>query len=95
MTVLERDTHGAHEGPRSPRAARRRVPRPLLVLVVVAVVEALTWICVMPPLQGPDEVNHFAYTQKIVEAHTIPWEALGGAPPQGTSSTSTELGAAS
>jgi 4-amino-4-deoxy-L-arabinose transferase-like glycosyltransferase len=62
-----------------------------LVLLVVAVVEALTWISIMPPLQGADEVGHFAYTQKIVEARTIPWQSLGAAPPEGSQSTSTEL----
>jgi hypothetical protein len=94
VTVVERSAHPAGgERPDAP-AVRRRVPRPLLVLLVVAVVEALTWICVMPPLQGPDEVNHFAYTQKIVEAHTIPWQAIGAAPPEGTQASSTELSGA-
>lgn len=94
MTVLDRSAHPAPaERPDAP-AVRRRVPRPLLALLAVALVEALTWICVMPPLQGPDEVNHFAYAQKIAEAHTIPWQSLGAAPPEGTASTSTELSGA-
>jgi 4-amino-4-deoxy-L-arabinose transferase-like glycosyltransferase len=90
VTVLERDTHPA-EGRPDPRAVRRRVPGPLVVLVLVVVVEALTWITVMPPFQGPDEANHFAYTQKIAEAHTIPWQSVGGAPPDGTPQFSTEM----
>jgi Dolichyl-phosphate-mannose-protein mannosyltransferase len=91
VTVAERTTPPARGEAPDPRPASRRVPRALLALVLVAVVEALTWICVMPPLQGPDEVGHFAYTQKIVEAHTIPWQSVGAAPRQGTRSTSTEL----
>jgi hypothetical protein len=91
VTVAERSTHSARGDRPEARAGSRRIPGPLLVLLVVAVVEAVTWICIMPPLQGPDEVGHFAYTQKIVEAHTIPWQSIGAAPLQGTSSTSTEL----
>jgi 4-amino-4-deoxy-L-arabinose transferase-like glycosyltransferase len=80
VTVLERiplPAGGAR--PDSP-GRRRRLPGPLVVLVIVGVVEALAWICVMPPLQGADEVGHFAYTQKIVEARTIPWRVGGAAP---------------
>jgi 4-amino-4-deoxy-L-arabinose transferase-like glycosyltransferase len=93
VTVLERTQPARGQRP-DPRVGRRRISRPLLVLLVVAVVEALTWICVMPPLQGPDEVNHFAYTQKIVEAHTIPWQSVGAAPAEGTQASSTELSGA-
>jgi hypothetical protein len=94
MTVLERSTRPARDERPDPRAGRRRVPGPLVALLVVALVEALTWICVMPPLQGPDEVNHFAYAQKIAETHTIPWDFVGAAPPKGTPSASTELSGA-
>ncbi|HEX6025985.1 MAG TPA: hypothetical protein VFZ00_28600, partial [Solirubrobacter sp.] len=91
--MLERSSQPARGEP-EPSANSRRVPRALLVLLVVAVVEALTWIAVMPPLHGPDEVGHFAYTQKIVEARTIPWRSIGAAPAEGTPETSTELRAA-
>jgi 4-amino-4-deoxy-L-arabinose transferase-like glycosyltransferase len=91
VTVIERSTQPAPGDRPDPRAGSRRVPRALVVLVLVAVVEALTWISIVPPLQGPDEVDHFAYTQKIVEAHTIPWRSLGTAPPVDTQRFSTEL----
>jgi Predicted membrane protein (DUF2142) len=91
VTVLARRSQPTRGARPEPPTARRRVPGPLLVLVLVAVVEALTWICLMPPLQGPDEAGHFAYTQKIVEAHSIPWQAVGGAPPKGGQSFSREM----
>jgi hypothetical protein len=61
------------------------------VLLAVALVGAVAWAWVMPPLQGPDEVGHFAYTQKIVEAGEIPWRAVGAAPEPGTPPYSTEV----
>lgn len=51
----------------------RRVPRALLLLLAIAAVQSLAWAILMPPLQGPDELGHFAYTQKMIEARTIPW----------------------
>jgi hypothetical protein len=79
-------------GVRKPAVRRpRRLPAGLAVLLAVALVEAVAWACVMPPLQGPDEVGHFAYTQKIVEAGEIPWRAVGWAPEAGTPPYSTEM----
>lgn len=70
--------------PTVPRSLRR-VPAPLLALLVVCVVEAVAWIVVLPPLQGPDEISHVAYVQGIVEGRTIPWKPRGddgaGGPP--------------
>lgn len=77
--------------PQRAGAARAGVTRNLAVLVALALVEAVTWICLMPPLQGPDEVGHFAYTQKIVEAGQIPWDGVGGAPERGTRPVSSEV----
>jgi 4-amino-4-deoxy-L-arabinose transferase-like glycosyltransferase len=69
------------------RRSLRRLPAPLLVLLALCVVEALTWAVVVPPLSGPDEVSHVAYVQKIVEAHEIPWvrgESTDRRPPYST-----------
>jgi hypothetical protein len=63
------------------------------VLLAVCLVEALAWCIVLPPLQGPDEISHVAYVQKIVEAREIPW-SLDGQPGDGGSAYSTELGQA-
>jgi 4-amino-4-deoxy-L-arabinose transferase-like glycosyltransferase len=54
------------------------VPLPLGLLLVAATLLSLAWIVLMPPLQGPDEVSHFTYTQRIYEKHTIPWKPRGG-----------------
>jgi hypothetical protein len=69
------------------------VPTPLLLLLVVCVVEALAWCIVLPPLQGPDEVTHVAYVQRMVEAREIPW-TLHANPADPRGSFSTELTAA-
>ena len=55
----------------------RRVPLPLALILAVAAVSGATWSLVIPALQGPDEVSHFSYVQKIVEAHEIPWKPRG------------------
>src|SRR3954454_3865615 len=61
-----------------------RVPAPLIALLVAATACAITWCVVLPPLQGPDEISHFTYTQWIVEHGDIPWqpvlEAIAPAP---------------
>jgi 4-amino-4-deoxy-L-arabinose transferase-like glycosyltransferase len=54
------------------------VPLPLGLLLVAATIQALTWIVLLPPFQGPDEDSHFAYVQKIWESQTIPWHPGGG-----------------
>jgi 4-amino-4-deoxy-L-arabinose transferase-like glycosyltransferase len=74
-------------------AGLRRVPTPLLVLLAVCLVEALAWCIVLPPLQGPDEISHVAYVQKIGEAREIPW-SIHGKPGDGGLPYSTELGQA-
>lgn len=84
-------SRAAHGVPRPSLRKPSRIPASLAVLLAVALVETLAWTFVMPPLQGPDEVGHFAYTQRIVEARSIPWRAAGGAPEAGTRPVSTEV----
>jgi 4-amino-4-deoxy-L-arabinose transferase-like glycosyltransferase len=55
----------------------RRVPGPLAILLVVGAVEALAWCVALPALQGPDEVSHYTYVERIVERGTIPWKPGG------------------
>ncbi len=52
---------------------RRRIPLPLLVVLAAVAVLGAAWTFAVPALQGADESAHFAYVQKIVEAHEIPW----------------------
>jgi 4-amino-4-deoxy-L-arabinose transferase-like glycosyltransferase len=69
----------------------RRIPVPLALLLVVALVEALAWIVTMPALQGPDEIGHLAYVQKIVDAHEIPFRRGALSFPAGTTEDSSEV----
>jgi Predicted membrane protein (DUF2142) len=61
-------------------AALRRIPRPIAVLLAVALIEGVTWCIVLPPLQGPDEISHFAYVQAIAETGSIPWHTSSREP---------------
>ncbi|WP_157591797.1 DUF2142 domain-containing protein [Solirubrobacter soli] len=56
-------------GEARPRAATRA---PLVALLLVATVQFLAWMLVLPALQAPDESVHFAYTQRLVETHERP-----------------------
>ncbi|HEX4719757.1 MAG TPA: DUF2142 domain-containing protein [Thermoleophilaceae bacterium] len=69
----------------------RQVPLPLACLLGAATFLACAWIVLMPPLQGPDEVSHFAYVQRIAERHVIPWTPSGNG---GGQPYSTEVGTA-
>ena len=55
------------------RARLRRIPLPLALILAAAALVSLAWMVVLPPLQGPDEVSHFLYTQTIVENGRIPF----------------------
>jgi 4-amino-4-deoxy-L-arabinose transferase-like glycosyltransferase len=52
----------------------RRVPLPLGLLLVSAAITGAAWCVLKPPLQGPDEVSHVTYVQRIVERPSIPWQ---------------------
>ncbi len=65
---------------RRARAAVVSVPLPLALLLAVATAITLAWSIAEPPLQGPDELGHYAYTERIVEQRTLPWHF--GDPPQ-------------
>jgi hypothetical protein len=53
----------------------RRVPGRLALLMAIALVEGLAWCIALPPLQGPDEVSHFGYVQKLAETGSLPWRS--------------------
>ena len=101
MAILSRDDTSsgrpdrasASAPPGAPRRRRLGMHPALLALLVVATVEALAWIVVLPPLQGPDEIGHFAYTERLVETRSIPWYP-GGSPSQPGQAVSTEANAA-
>src|SRR5947209_2422043 len=52
---------------------RRLLPRAVLVLLLVATAELCAWALLVPAFRGPAEAGHFAYVQKIADAHTVPW----------------------
>src|SRR5579875_1751137 len=94
---------GAIEGARRRGASRsarrswalaraRSVPRGMWALLAVALVEAVVWCVVLPPLQGPDEISHFSYVQKIAETGSIPWTS--SEPSRPTSAYSEEVSVA-
>ena len=43
------------------------VPRPLALLLLLALIEVFAWVMVTPAFQGPDEIAHYAYTQNLAE----------------------------
>ena len=68
------------------------MPTELIGLIAVAVLAAIAWMCVLPPVQGPDEDSHVAYAQRIAETRSIPWSALSSAAEDPGGPYSTELG---
>jgi 4-amino-4-deoxy-L-arabinose transferase-like glycosyltransferase len=69
----------------------RRVPLPLALLLVAAAIAGTTWSLLKPAFQGPDEVSHFTYVQRIVERPSIPWSFHPTPDPRGKH---TEIGEA-
>jgi len=57
-----------------PAVARRlrAIPAPLALVLVAAVVAACGWALLLPPFQGPDEAEHFAYVQHLAETGKAP-----------------------
>src|SRR5437588_3854868 len=56
----------------------RGVDRRLYALAAVAVISAVAWCIALPAMQGPDELRHFAYVQRLAETGTIVWGAGNG-----------------
>ena len=84
----------ATAGPGSLTAVRRvvgRLPGGLALILAVALVTGLAWCIVLPPLQGPDEISHFAYVQTIAETGSIPWHSNAPANPGNAYSTEVEV----
>ena len=49
-----------------------RPPAPLGALLAVSALLAVTWACVLPAFQAPDEQSHFTYVQSLAERHALP-----------------------
>jgi 4-amino-4-deoxy-L-arabinose transferase-like glycosyltransferase len=65
---------GRVEGRRSTRmgAAFRRVPTAAWVCALIALLNAVGWSLIVPPFEGKDESDHFAYVEQIVENGSLP-----------------------
>jgi hypothetical protein len=54
------------------RTATRHVPTAAWVCALIAFLNACAWSLIVPPFQGRDEVDHFAYVAQIAETGTLP-----------------------
>jgi hypothetical protein len=53
-------------------AALRRIPRAAWVCALIAFLNAVSWSLIIPPFQGKDEADHFAYVELLAENHELP-----------------------
>ena len=58
--------------PRRASALLRRVPTAAWVCAAIALLNAVTWSLIVPPFEGKDEADHFAYVEQIVENGSLP-----------------------
>jgi 4-amino-4-deoxy-L-arabinose transferase-like glycosyltransferase len=58
--------------PRRAFALLRRVPTAAWVCALIALLNAATWSLIVPPFEGKDESDHFAYVEQIVENGSLP-----------------------
>ncbi|MBS1868508.1 MAG: DUF2142 domain-containing protein [Actinobacteria bacterium] len=78
-TALARRLPRAFARPSWRVAARvRATPAPLALLLVVSALLGTTWAVALPPLQGPDEAEHFAYVQHLAETGSPPSSSTPG-----------------
>jgi hypothetical protein len=57
---------------RAVRAVLRRVPRAAWVCALIAFLNASAWSLIVPPFQGKDEADHFAYVEQLAENEKLP-----------------------
>jgi hypothetical protein len=49
-----------------------RLPRAAWICALIALLNAAAWSLIVPPFQGKDEVDHFAYVEQLAENGTLP-----------------------
>jgi hypothetical protein len=54
------------------RTLFKRVPTVAWVCALIALLNAVAWSIIVPPFQGRDEVDHFAYVAQLAETGTLP-----------------------
>jgi len=52
--------------------ARRHARLPLALLLIATALIGVAWAALVPPFQGPDESDHFAYVQHLAETGSAP-----------------------
>lgn len=68
----KRTTRSGTTQPNRVWAAIRGVPRTAWICALVAILNAMCWSILIPPLQGPDEQAHLAYVQQLAENGSLP-----------------------
>jgi 4-amino-4-deoxy-L-arabinose transferase-like glycosyltransferase len=63
---------GVGGSPLDLRGALRRVPRLAWMCALIAFLNATAWALIVPPFQGKDETDHFAYVEQIAENGSLP-----------------------
>jgi Predicted membrane protein (DUF2142) len=53
-------------------AVFRRVPTAAWMCALIAFLNASAWSLIVPPFQGKDEADHFAYVEQLAETQTLP-----------------------
>lgn len=56
----------------------RALPVSLVLIMLVAALQAIAWDVALPAFQGPDENTHFAYIQYLAETGHLPSATSGG-----------------
>ncbi len=54
------------------RRPYRRVPTAACACALIAFLNASAWALIVPPFQGKDEADHFAYVEQLAEDGTLP-----------------------
>jgi hypothetical protein len=52
--------------------ALKRVPRVAWICALIAFLNATAWALIVPPFQGKDETDHFAYVMQLAENDSLP-----------------------
>jgi hypothetical protein len=63
---------GVGRWPADMRKALRKVPKLAWMCALIAFLNASAWSLLVPPFQGKDEADHFAYVEQIAENGTLP-----------------------
>lgn len=51
----------------------RRVPRTAWIVALIALLNAVAWSIIVPPFQGRDEIDHYAYVSQLAETGKLPY----------------------